>query len=179
MILQWGSTIKVSIELPVTTRHRRDMTEKLLKATLNPNSHTHTRPSATIFPKTDTVALALWASIYWMSQFPVLGVSGMLFFFYFILFSCKQFCKRSAASDLGLHCLPRFPKWDTTRHKWVKVIPFTRLACSLTPAILTLNFDNWSLCCSFLWRRIFEPRHDKTNKVTVRRAKTQISLSIR
>ena len=32
----------MSIELPVTTRHRRDMTEKLLKATLNPNSHTHT-----------------------------------------------------------------------------------------------------------------------------------------
>ena len=43
MILQWGSTIKVSIELPVATRHRRDMTEKLLKATLNPNSHTHTQ----------------------------------------------------------------------------------------------------------------------------------------
>ena len=32
----------MSIELPVTTRHRRDMTEKLLKATLKPNSHTHT-----------------------------------------------------------------------------------------------------------------------------------------
>ena len=31
----------MSIELPVTTRHRRDMTDKLLKATLNPNSHTH------------------------------------------------------------------------------------------------------------------------------------------
>ena len=42
MILQWGSTIKVSIELPVATRHRRDMTEKLLKATFNPNTHTHT-----------------------------------------------------------------------------------------------------------------------------------------
>ena len=42
-ILQWGSTIKVSIEqLPVATRHSRDMTEKLLKATLNPNTHTHT-----------------------------------------------------------------------------------------------------------------------------------------
>ena len=41
MILQRDSTIKVSIELPVATRHRRDMTEKLLKATLNPNSHTH------------------------------------------------------------------------------------------------------------------------------------------
>ena len=42
MILQWGSTLKVSIELPVATRHRRDMTEKLLKATFNPNTHTHT-----------------------------------------------------------------------------------------------------------------------------------------
>ena len=41
MILQWGSTVKVSIELPVATRHHRDMTEKLLKATLNPNTHTH------------------------------------------------------------------------------------------------------------------------------------------
>ena len=37
MILQWGSTVKVSTELPVVTSHRRDMTEKLLKATLNPN----------------------------------------------------------------------------------------------------------------------------------------------
>ena len=27
----------MSIELPVATRHHRDMTEKLLKATLNPN----------------------------------------------------------------------------------------------------------------------------------------------
>ena len=34
--------MKVSTELPVATRHRRDMTEKLLKATLNPNTHTHT-----------------------------------------------------------------------------------------------------------------------------------------
>ena len=37
MIRQWRSTIKVSTELPVATRHRRDMTEQLLKATLNPN----------------------------------------------------------------------------------------------------------------------------------------------
>ena len=37
MIVQWDSTIKVSTELPVATRHHRDMTEKLLKATLNPN----------------------------------------------------------------------------------------------------------------------------------------------
>ena len=27
-IFQWGSTIKVSIDLPVATIHRRDMTEK-------------------------------------------------------------------------------------------------------------------------------------------------------
>ena len=37
VIFQWGSTLKVNIELPVTSRHRRDMTERLLKATLNPN----------------------------------------------------------------------------------------------------------------------------------------------
>ena len=37
MILQWRSTIKVSTELPVATRHRHDMAEKLLEATLNPN----------------------------------------------------------------------------------------------------------------------------------------------
>ena len=44
MILQWGSTIKVSTELPVATRHRHDITEKLLKATLNLNSHTTSKP---------------------------------------------------------------------------------------------------------------------------------------
>ena len=37
MILQCRNTVKVSIELPVASRHRRDMNEKLWKATLNPN----------------------------------------------------------------------------------------------------------------------------------------------
>ena len=37
IILQRGSSIKVNIELPVATRHHRDMTEKLLKAMLNPS----------------------------------------------------------------------------------------------------------------------------------------------
>ena len=59
MILQWGSTIKVSIELPVTTRHRRDMTEKLLKATLNPNTHTHTLNYEIGFAKTKRSALGI------------------------------------------------------------------------------------------------------------------------
>ena len=30
---------------------------------------------------------------------------------------------RSAASELGLHCLPVFLLWDA-RHKWVKLIGF-------------------------------------------------------
>ena len=46
MILQAGSTIKVGIELPVATRHRCDMTEKLLKVMLNSNTHTHTQRTA-------------------------------------------------------------------------------------------------------------------------------------
>ena len=41
MILQWESTSKVSIALPVSTRHCRDMTEKLLKATLILNKQQH------------------------------------------------------------------------------------------------------------------------------------------
>ena len=37
MMLQWGSTMKVSIELPIATRNRHDMAEKLLKVTSNLN----------------------------------------------------------------------------------------------------------------------------------------------
>ena len=37
--------MKVSTELSVTTGHRCDMTERLLKATLNPEIHTHTHTS--------------------------------------------------------------------------------------------------------------------------------------
>ena len=33
--------MKMSTEFPVATRHRRDMTEKLLKASLNYNTNTH------------------------------------------------------------------------------------------------------------------------------------------
>ena len=43
MILQCRNTIKVSIELPVTTRHRRDITEKLLKATLTRTNNENTK----------------------------------------------------------------------------------------------------------------------------------------
>ena len=43
VIVQWGSTLKVSIELPATSRHRRDMTERLLKGTLSPNQTNNSR----------------------------------------------------------------------------------------------------------------------------------------
>ena len=42
----WIFNIKVSTELPVATRHHRNMTEKLLKATSNPNKQQqHTKCS--------------------------------------------------------------------------------------------------------------------------------------
>ena len=54
MIFQWGSTLKVSIELPVTSRHRRDKTERLLKVTLSPNqTYIHILKNQTmLFPAT-------------------------------------------------------------------------------------------------------------------------------
>ena len=60
------------------------------------------------------------------------GVSGwFLFFLYFIELPVLNAnsvnpdqASRSAASDLGLHCLPTPFLWDT-RHKWVKQVHFT------------------------------------------------------
>ena len=60
-----------------------------------------------------------------MSLFPTLGVSGA--FFIFILFLLESLYAnsvdpnrtlRAAASDLGLHCLPRSEKRDA-KPKWV------------------------------------------------------------
>ena len=53
--------------------------------------------------------------INWTSPFRILGVSGVLFHFYSILNrnSCKQTVKTLIWPDLGLHCLPRYQKWDT------------------------------------------------------------------
>ena len=60
----------------------------------------------------------LYILINWKSPFPILGVSGALFHLYFIF--DRKFCEQtvktliriSAASDQGLHCLPRSQKWD-------------------------------------------------------------------
>ena len=68
--------------------------------------------------------------INWTSPFPILGVSGV-FFSFFILFRIDthvfllansedpDLTPRSAASDLGLHCLPMSKKWDA-RLVWVR-----------------------------------------------------------
>ena len=46
-----------------------------------------------------------------------------------------------------------------------------------SPLDLLIGTREWSVCFSSVC--VFEPRHDKTNKVSVRPAKTQISLCIR
>ena len=59
--------------------------------------------------------------IIWMSPFRILGVSGVLFHFYTISNRYSEDpdqTPRSAASDLGLHCLPMYQKWDA-RLLWV------------------------------------------------------------
>ena len=40
VIFQWGGTLKVSIQLSVTSRHRHDITKRLLKVTFIPNTQT-------------------------------------------------------------------------------------------------------------------------------------------
>ena len=59
--------------------------------------------------------------INWTSPFPNFGCTFSFLFQIEIPVSkrCRPWSEvRSAASDLGLHCLPRSQKWDT-RHEWV------------------------------------------------------------
>ena len=61
--------------------------------------------------------------INWMSPFPVLGVSGVLFsvsFYFLYEFILANSVDVDAASDLGLHCLPRSKKRDS-RLTWVNI----------------------------------------------------------
>ena len=74
--------MKVSIELPVATRHRRDMTEKLLKATLNPHTHTHTSLSTVMI-------------LSFQTDMPGQTVQTQI-----------RLLLVEEQSDLGLHCLP-------------------------------------------------------------------------
>ena len=64
-----------------------------------------------------------------MSPFPILGVPGVPFSFYSILLANSEdpdHTPRSAASDLGLHCLPRSPKRDAGLI-WVKYVDFSTI----------------------------------------------------
>ena len=76
MILQWGGTIKVSTELPVATRHRRDMTEKLLKAMLNPNTHTYTQknyvPNFWTILKLSNTNVTVFSHSYFLNNFEIM-----------------------------------------------------------------------------------------------------------
>ena len=86
-----------------------------------------------------------------------LRVSGVLFIF--ILFHIEI----PAACNRGLHGLSRSQK-RYARLIWVNT------AAKVLPENVS---DSASL------KILFEPRHDKTNKMSVRPAKTQISLDIR
>ena len=67
--------------------------------------------------------------IIWTDPFPTEEVSGQILLLpYFIeipVFNANGVypdqTPRSAASDLGLHCLPMSLLWDA-RHKWVKYV---------------------------------------------------------
>ena len=50
----------------------------------------------------------------------------------------------SAASDLGLHCLPMSRLWDA-RHKWVKckILAFVRVSFYLSKKKTPLTIDIW------------------------------------
>ena len=103
----------MSIEVPVTTRHHRDMTERLLKAT-NVN-HTQTHCAGPCMLDINHIYLVDQSIlINWMSPFLILGVPGVLFSFLFYSESIFLLANsedpdqtpRSVASDLGLHYLP-------------------------------------------------------------------------
>ena len=48
----------------------------------------------------------------------------------------------------------------------------------VTFVVLKLQFSNWAFVSGRIKDR-YEPRHDKTNKMSLRPAKTQISLGVR
>ena len=85
----------------------------------------------------------------WMSPFPIEGVPDVLIHVYFIIMSANSVdpdqTSRSAASDLGPHCLPMSHLRDAG-HKWVKLtIVGLALACSdLMTSCLPLVKRTWS-----------------------------------
>ena len=58
--------------------------------------------------------------ISWTSPFAIIGVPGVYFHFYSI--SNRNSCKQTAASDLSVHCLPRFHLWALGTYGLIKDI---------------------------------------------------------
>ena len=79
----------MSTELTATTRHRCDMTEKLMKVTLNLNI------------QQQQFLFKGWCSVYFFS-----------FVFYFKEKFLPANSDPTPLSDLGLHCLPGYNLWD-------------------------------------------------------------------
>ena len=78
-------------------------------------------------------------------------------------------CPGWSESLLGAHAILLVLSWggsNASEHNCYIVDPDHRLH-----QVLTASYSSWV-------KSIFEPRHDKTNKVSVRPAKTQISLGI-
>ena len=80
---------------------------------------------------------------------------------------------RSAASDLNPHCLFR-PVFPNTRSKYGNLIKSTSSEIILDQPLKHswINGRRRSFCS------LNKPHHDKTNKMDVRPAKTQISLGV-
>ena len=69
----------------------------------------------------------LFTAAHWTGPFPIEGVSGYFLTLPYlkkIVFNANSVdpdqTPRSAASDLGLHCLPMSLLWDA-RHKWINI----------------------------------------------------------
>ena len=79
--------MKVSMELPVITRHRRDMTEKMLKVTLNPNKQQQ-QPSCKWSVKVKLAFLECMTQNVLRTLAILLSCSAMLSCYLAILLSC-------------------------------------------------------------------------------------------
>ena len=100
MILQWYSTIKVSIELPAAIRHRRHMTEKLLKATLNPDKQQQPQKKKTIVSWLSACALLYLMPFYNIGikhDFPFINIRKVP----------REVLKTEGGCALGFQHLPR------------------------------------------------------------------------
>ena len=85
----------------------------------------------------------------------------------------------TAICCLLYHCLSVRLKWIYHCRFALVVYPILRLTQTIFICFIKQLIIASKVCLSNVPVRTVEPRHDKTNKVSVRPAKTQISLGIR